>query len=56
MMEVDDDVYEYIAFAPNQTHILGSKEDIDGFKNFVNNKQINNVSLSNPITNVDLNC
>lgn len=28
---------EYIVFAPNQIHILGSKQDIEGFKKFVNN-------------------
>jgi len=33
--EGSDNVY-YILFNPEQTHILGSKQDIDGFKKYVN--------------------
>ena len=35
MMEVDDNVYEYIAFESEDVYTLGSKRDIEGFKNFV---------------------
>lgn len=30
---------EYIAFEPEQIHILGSKQDVEGFKEFVANQQ-----------------
>jgi hypothetical protein len=31
--------YNYVVFEPEQIHILGSKQDIEGFKKFVNNSQ-----------------
>jgi hypothetical protein len=30
----------YVVFEPEQIHILGSKQDIEGFKEFVNNKNV----------------
>ena len=32
----EDGSLEYVAFEPEQIHILGSKQDIEGFKEFVN--------------------
>ena len=26
----------YVVFSPNQIHVLGGEQDIEGFKNFVN--------------------
>jgi len=40
---------EYIAFKPQQIHILGSKQDIQGFKEFVGKQ---NKLLAAPISNV----
>lgn len=39
---------EYVVFEPEQIHILGSNQDIEGFKNYVNNK-----SKDSPIFVVD---
>lgn len=39
---------EYIAFEPEQIHILGSKQDIEGFKEFVNSQK---VSQPTPVSN-----
>ena len=33
-----DDFTEYVAFEPEQIHILGNKQDIEQFRKFVNNK------------------
>jgi hypothetical protein len=30
---------QFVVFEPEQIHILGSKQDIEGFKQFINNKQ-----------------
>jgi hypothetical protein len=40
---------EYVVFEPEQIHILGSKQDIEGFKEFVNNP-IQRVNLDKPTT------
>lgn len=37
---------EYVVFEPEQIHILGNKQDIEGFKQFVSN--------SNPMTSPDM--
>jgi hypothetical protein len=37
-VERSQGVTEYVAFEPEQIHILGSKQDIEGFKAFVGNK------------------
>lgn len=34
---------EYVVFEPEQIHILGNKQDIDGFKEFVNKNQTNTI-------------
>jgi hypothetical protein len=49
----------YVVFEPEQIHILGSKEDIEGFKKFNNNKQdvsglnsdINSLNLTPEVVN-----
>jgi hypothetical protein len=38
---------EYIVFEPEQIHILGSKQDIEGFKEFVNNGNFENAKENN---------
>lgn len=40
-----------VVFKPEQIHILGSKEDIEGFKEFINNKNYNNKNTSDSIFN-----
>src|SRR5574343_368027 len=43
--------FEYLVFEPEQIHILGSKQDIQGFKTWVNNnqyQQISNNTETNP--------
>lgn len=49
--------FNYVVFEPEQIHILGSKQDIEGFKEFVNNK--NNIkennSASRPSFSISLN-
>lgn len=35
---------EYVVFEPEQIHILGSKQDVEGFKNFIENQENNNSS------------
>jgi len=44
---------EYVVFEPEQIHILGSKQDIEGFKEFVNKDNINqdlqNLHLTTPV-------
>ena len=35
--EEDKDTKEYVVFEPEQIHILGSKQDIEGFENFIIN-------------------
>lgn len=47
LMEVDDGTYESIAFDPEQIHILGSNQDIEGFKEFVKNFK-KTITLSTP--------
>jgi len=37
---------EYVVFEPEQIHILGSKQDIEGFKNFINKPIVNNKGQS----------
>lgn len=39
-----DDI-QYVVFEPEQIHILGSKQDIEGFKNFVK-KEVENLDIS----------
>jgi hypothetical protein len=43
---------DYIVFKPNQIHILGNKQDIEGFKKFVNKDEIKTTEQSN--TNISL--
>ena len=50
------DINYYSVFEPEQIHILGSEQDIEGFKSYVNNKskfltQENNNSVQNTYTN-----
>lgn len=42
----------YVVFDPSQIHILGSKQDIEGFKKFVNQNATNN--LQSDISNLNL--
>ena len=39
----EDGSLEYVAFEPEQAHILGSKQDIENFANFVKNNNIGNI-------------
>ena len=32
----DQDEFYYVVYSPEQIHILGSKQDMEGFKNFIN--------------------
>jgi hypothetical protein len=32
-------IVEYVVFEPEQIHVLGSKQDIEGFKQFINKPQ-----------------
>ena len=41
----------FVVFEPEQIHILGSKQDIEEFKKFVNNKNYNTKGTSNSIFN-----
>ena len=42
--DVNKEEGTYVVFEPEQIHILGSKQDIEGFKDFVNkNKSLNNI-------------
>ena len=43
---------EWIAFESEQIHILGSKQDIEGFKEFVNENKSNKVNLDDIITDL----
>ena len=42
--EDSDYIEEYVVFEPEQIHILGSKQDIEGFKQFVENQDGSNSS------------
>ena len=44
-----DGEFEYVAFNPEQIHILGNKQDIEGFKEFVDNP-VQRVNLDKPTT------
>lgn len=44
----EDGSLEYVAFEPEQIHILGSKQDIEGFKEFVDNTQERQYQKSQP--------
>jgi hypothetical protein len=48
--------FNYVVFEPEQIHILGSQQDVEGFKEFTNQStrpQLNNVStLFNTFANV----
>jgi len=41
---------EYIVFEPEQIHILGGKQDVEGFKNFVNNNPFSEYSRVSQLT------
>lgn len=45
------DNYTFSVFEPEQIHILGSKQDVEGFKEFINNKNYNNKNTSDSIFN-----
>jgi hypothetical protein len=46
------DTYELVVFESSQMHILGNKQDIEGFKKFVNKDKIKTTEQSN--TNISL--
>jgi len=47
-------IYETVVFEPEQIHKLGSKQDIEGFKEFVNNKKyVTSSSITPPIIEED---
>jgi len=46
---------QYAVFEPEQIHILGSKQDVEGFQNFVNQNQIEDNVFINNIASYDEN-
>ena len=46
--DIFGDYDQYVVFEPNQIHILGSKQDIEGFKNFVE-KQTSKIETTGTI-------
>ena len=48
---------EYVVFEPEQIHILGSKQDIEGFKKFINSqKEITSKIKSSGLPDLNINC
>jgi hypothetical protein len=44
-------IMEYVLFEPEQIHILGSKQDIEGFKKFVKKERTQYQRLNEPLVN-----
>jgi hypothetical protein len=47
---------EYVVFEPEQIHVLGSKEDVEGFKKFVNKQpkpKVNDVTVLEDVLSVE---
>jgi hypothetical protein len=45
LMYSEPDYTEYVVFDPEQIHILGNKQDLEGFKEFVNTQEEPNISF-----------
>ena len=49
----EEDYTEYVVFEPEQIHILGNKQDIEGFKEFVSGEPITKKTISKKINDID---